>query len=91
MAKNEKNKLITNLYWAVEELKAYTDLSGNRFDIDSALRRMQPIDQLVKVLNQQDINDLYDELMEQLSIPSFFDKMAFSEKVDLLFGILVSD
>jgi len=31
-----KKQNINELYWLAEELKPYTDLTGDRFDIDNA-------------------------------------------------------
>lgn len=79
---------INKLYWQVEELKSYTDLTGNRFDIDNAQRRLWLMYSILKKGNFPAAQKLYDELNELLEVAMFFDKVAFSEKVNQLFKLI---
>ncbi len=79
---------INTLYWQVEELKSYTDLTGNRFDIDNAQKRLWQMHPVLKKGNFPAEQKLYEELSELLETAMFFDKVAFSEKVDELFSLL---
>lgn len=81
-------KNINELYWLAEELQAYTDLTGDRFDIDNAQRRLFPMQSFIDKINSPELQILYDELTGLLEIAAFFDKVAFSEKVDELYQIL---
>lgn len=82
------DKNIHELYWLVEELKAYTDLAGERFDIDNAQNRLWKMKPSLRALNLEAVQQLYAELEEQLDVPMFFDKLAFSEKVDEYYEFL---
>jgi hypothetical protein len=81
-------KNINELYWLAEELKSYTDLTGDRFDIDNAQRRLFPMQIFISNINSTELQKLYDELSDLLEVAAFFDKNAFSEKVDELYQIL---
>lgn len=81
---------INHLFWAAEELKAYTDLTGNRFDIAHAQRRLWPINRILSKHNFPEIQKRYNTLEELLEQSMFFDKIGFSKKVDELFTLLES-
>ena len=84
---NDK-KAVNELYWLAEELKAYTDLTGSQFDTEKAqvkLWKMKPI------LSKNDfpkVQAIQHNLLGRLEIPMFFEKEAFSEKVDELYQLL---
>jgi len=86
----ERKEAIKQLYFLAEELKSYTDLTGSRFDIDNAQRRLWLMQAIVKKNDLSDINSLYDTLSEQLDVPSFFDKVSFSKSLDDLYTLLHS-
>ncbi len=81
---------INELYWLAEELKSYTDLTGDRFDIDNAQRRLFPMQPLVEKIGLAEYRERYDELAELLDVAAFFDKVVFSDKVDELYQLLES-
>lgn len=76
------------IYWDVEELKSYTDLSGERFDIDSAQRRLWKMNPILKTNPEHPAKEIYNTLDEMLEYPPGFDKRAFSEQVDLLYELV---
>lgn len=79
---------INQLYWLAEELQSYTDLTGNRFDTENAQRRLFPMASHLKTLQNDDLQSLYDEMLEQLEMPAFFNKNDFSTKVDKFYGMI---
>jgi hypothetical protein len=83
----DKEKL-NELYWLAEELKAYTDLTGERFDVEDAQNRLWKMKPTLSALNLEAVQQLYDELEGQLETPMFFDKSAFAEKVDAYYELL---
>ncbi len=85
----ERKDAINHLYWSVEELKSYTDLTGNRFDIDNAQRRLWQMNPILKKHDFPNIQKLYNDLDELLEYAAFFDKIEFSKKVDELYELLV--
>ncbi len=80
--------LIEELYWFCEELVAYTDLTGDRFDIDNAQRRLWPMIKTAEKLGNQSYIDHCSFLEEALEIAPFFDKKSFSERLDRFFAEL---
>lgn len=79
---------INKLYWLAEDLKSYTDLTGGRFDIDHAQRRLFPMQTILEKVDLPQVQALYNEVIELLEVAAFFDKMAFSQKVDELYQFL---
>lgn len=84
----DNTKLINELYWFCEDLVAYTDLTGNRFDIDHAQRRLWPMIKTADQLGYQPYIVQCAALEEDLEIGAFFNKGKFSEKLDRLFDEL---
>jgi len=84
---NDK-KAINKLYWLAEELKSYTDLTGDRFDTEKAQVILWKMNPILSKNNFSKIHTIQKNLLGRLEIPMFFDKMAFSEKVDELYEIL---
>ncbi len=80
--------MINELYWIAEELLAYTDLTGNYFDIEKAQTKLWKMQPILAKNDLPTIQKLYDELIELLEVPMFFDKPIFSKKVDELYGLL---
>lgn len=79
---------INQLYWLAEELKSYTDLTGERFDIDNAQRRLWTMNPILKENDLSDIQHYYNELDDLLKDTFGFDKSVFSQKVNQLFSLL---
>jgi hypothetical protein len=80
--------LNNQLYWLAEELKSYTDLSEERFDISHAQKRVWSMNPILKNNDLPDVQDYYNELDELLENALLFDKLVFSEKVNQLFSLL---
>jgi hypothetical protein len=81
---------IKELYWFTEDLQAYTDLTGNHFDIEKAQSKLWKMNPILTHNDLPEIQNLYDELLDALEIPSFFDKAAFAEMVEALSELLES-
>ena len=78
--------LIHELYWLCEELLSYTDLTGERFDIDSANRRLWSMHPILNQLQNDELVHMYQTLLEDLENTVYFDKPAFTTKVHALFN-----
>lgn len=76
------------LYWNTEELKSYTDLSGERFDIASAQQRLWTMQSILNNHPKHPAKKIYDQLNEMLEYPPSFDKEEFSKQVDFLFALV---
>ena len=86
---NTDNKKVTNeLYWLVEDLKAYTDLTGSHFDTEKAEVKLWKMNPILSKNDFSEIQRLQKNLLGRLEIPMFFDKEAFSEKVDELYQLV---
>lgn len=82
------DKITTNkFYWLVEELFSYTELIGNRFNIDSTQERLLPIKPILEEHDLPEIETLYNNLEKQFEKPASFDRMTFSRKVNELYSI----
>lgn len=81
-------KAITELYWLAEDLLAYTDLTMDRFDIENAQNRLWKMRPILSQTDLPNIQKLYDEMMEQLEVSSFFAKADFAENVRELYDVL---
>jgi hypothetical protein len=81
-------KAINELYWLAEELQAYTHLTGSRFDLDNAQNRLWRMQPILKANDFPEIQRLFDVINEQLEMVMAFDKLAFTENVENLYGIL---
>ena len=81
-------KAITELYWLAEDLLAYTDLTMDRFDIENAQNRLWKMRPILSQSDLPSIQKLYDEMMEQLEVSSFFAKADFAENVRELYDVL---
>jgi|GEM_PF-1283774 hypothetical protein len=84
------NKAIKELYWLAEDLQAYTDLTGDNFDTEKAQSKLWKMNPILAENDFHEIQNLYDELLDALELPSFFDKAAFAEMVEALFELLES-
>jgi hypothetical protein len=88
---NTNNKKAMNeLYWLAEELKAYTDLTGDRFDTEKAEVKLWKMNPILAKNDFLEIQKIQKNLLGRLEIPMFFDKKAFSEKVDELYKNLAA-
>ena len=81
----KKDSLINDLYWLCEELVAYTDLTGERFDIDSASRRLWPMNPVLNQLQNEVFIQKYRVLLNDLDDTVEFNKLDFAEKVHQFF------
>lgn len=79
---------VNELYWLAEELKSYTDLTGSRFDIDNAQKRLFPMRPIMEKIDSHQIQELYNEITELLENSMPFDKIIFSKKIDAFYEIL---
>ncbi|MGK0389271.1 MAG: hypothetical protein ACI94Y_002011 [Maribacter sp.] len=79
---------MNNLYWLTEELKSYTDLSGNRFDIERARRILLKMKPFLLNYDSSQFKLIYENLDELSSHAMFFEKSEFSKKVDELFAVI---
>lgn len=86
---NNKNAM-NELYWLAEELKSYTDLTGDHFDTEKAEMKLWKMNSILAKSDFPEIQKLQKNLLGRLEIPMFFDKKAFSEKVDELYQLLES-
>jgi hypothetical protein len=85
---NLNQETIKNLYWIAEDLLAYTDLTGNLFDIEKAQFRIWKMKPFLTDFDNSEIVDLYNQLDASLENPVFFDKKSFSILVNDLFNRL---
>ena len=85
IVKINNKKAMNELYWLAEELKSYTDLTGDRFDTEKAEAKLWKMNPILSENDFPEIQKLQKNLLGRLEIPMFFDKKAFSEKVDELY------
>lgn len=80
------------LYWLAEELQSYTHLTGDRFDIESAYRRLWPMKPHIATISDADVQkkvqEYYNEMDEILDLPMCFDKQQFEKTIDALVVLL---
>lgn len=76
------------LYWFAEDLLAYTDLTGNYFDIEKAQIKLWKMNPILKKNDFPNIQNEYNQLDEMLEITALFDKPIFAEKVNELYQLL---
>ncbi len=74
------------IYWDAEALKSYTDLTGNRFDIERAQLLLWKMNPILKNHPNHPAKQLYDKMDELLERAHCFDKILFSEHVDALYS-----
>ena len=67
---------------------AYTDLTGNYFDIEKAQIKLWKMNPILKKNDFPNIQNLYHQLDEMLEITALFDKPIFAEKVNELYQLL---
>ena len=79
---------MNELYWLAEDLVAYTDLTGNHFDIEKAQIKLWKMRLILAKNDFPKIQNLYGELEDSLVFPAFFDKPDFAEKVNELYQLL---
>ena len=84
----DNKKAINELYWCAEDLKAYTDLTGNHFDTEKAQVKLWKMNPILSKNDFPKIQRLQNNLLGRLEIPMFFDKAEFSGKVDELYNTL---
>lgn len=85
---NVNQKSIENLYWIAEDLLAYTDLTGDRFDIEKAQFKIWKMKPFLVDFENSEIENLYYQLDSSLENAIFFDKKAFTTLVNDLFNTL---
>lgn len=85
---NMNSKTINELYWLVEDLLAYTDLTGNHFDTEKAQVKLWKMNPILSKNDFPKIQQLQNNLLGQLEIPMAFDKAEFSKKVNELYEYL---
>jgi hypothetical protein len=81
-------KTINNLYWIVEDLMAYTDLTGDHFDIEKAQFKLWKMKPFLSEFENSDITNIYEQLNTSLENSAFFDKNAFTTITTNLFNNL---
>lgn len=79
---------INELYWLAEDLLSYTDLTGNYFDPDNAQYKLKKMGLLMAQCSDSKLQTLYNTLLEQTEVISFFDKASFSENVQTFYTLL---
>lgn len=79
---------MNELYWLAEDLLAYTDLTGNHFDIEKAQIKLWKMNPILSKNDFPTIQQLYNDLDEILENTAFFDKSTFIDKVNELYKTL---
>lgn len=81
-------KSVNELYWLAEDLLAYTDLTGERFDTEKAQLKLWKMNPILSKNKFSNVEALQQNLLGQLEIPMFFDKTEFAERVNELYQLL---
>ena len=80
---------VNALYWLAEDLLAYTDLTGERFDTEKAQLKLWKMNPILSKNNFPKVQKLQENLLGRLEIPMFFEKEEFAATVNELYQLLM--